>query len=459
MRCTVSTYEELRDLDLAYCFHPSTLLADHQRNGPTIFTEGQGVYVRDIRGKQYLDCRAGLYNCNVGYADPEVAQAAYEQMRKVQFVTSFTSFASEPMIRLSAKVASLLPEGLSRVLLLNSGSEVNEAAIKLARYLNRLEGRPQKVKVVGRKLSYHGATYGIVALTDLERAQDAASPLPGGFLRIEAPYCYHCPYGKSYPTCGVECAWALERLILQEGADTVAAFLGEPVMQIAGAVVPPREYWPIIRQICDKYGVWLIADEVITGLGRTGKMFALEHWGVWPEVLNLSKALGCGYFPMGATVVREEIYQRLLRAAPNPSLWHGFTMSGNPVGCAVALKSIEIVEKRGLVENARLMGERLLSGLERFRELPIVGDVRGLGLFCALEAVRDKATKEPLPESIQKAGGLVKLAMDRGLLVRSSPTRNDLAVITPPLIVTAAEVDKALDILGDCLQELQRQIA
>jgi adenosylmethionine-8-amino-7-oxononanoate aminotransferase len=455
----VSTYEELRDLDLAYCFHPSTALAEHHVNGPTIFTEGRGVFLRDIHGKEYLDCRAGLFNCNLGYGDPEIAQVAYEQMRQVQFVTSFSGFASEPLIRLAAKIASLLPEGLSRVLLVNTGSEVNEGAIKLARFLNRLEGRPQKLQVVGRKLSYHGATYGIVALTDVQRAQEAASPMPGGFLRIEAPYCYRCPYDKSYPTCGVECAWELEKVIQREGPDTVAAFLGEPVMQIAGAIVPPKEYWPIIRQICDKYDVWLIADEVITGLGRTGKMFAMEHWGIWPDVMNISKALGSGYFPMGATVFREDIYQRLLRASPNPSFWHGFTMVGNPVGCAVALKNIEIIEKRGLVENARQMGERLLAGLRQFTELPIVGEARGLGLFCAIEAVQDKQSREPLPERIQKAGGLVKLAQERGLLVRSSPTRSDLAVITPPLIVNAAEIDRALAILGDCLVELQRQVA
>ncbi|MDA8218728.1 MAG: aspartate aminotransferase family protein [Dehalococcoidales bacterium] len=455
----MSTYEELRRLDLAYVFHPCTLLADHLAKGPTIFSEGKGPYLYDIQGKQYLDCRAGLFCVNVGYGDEEVAQAAYEQMRRVQFVTSFTSFASEPLIELSAKLASLLPEGLSRVLLLNSGSEVNEAAIKLARYLNALEGRPRKNKIVGRKLSYHGATYGIVALTDLERAQAAATPLPSGFLRIDAPYCYRCPYGKTYPACGVDCAWELERLIQREGPDTVAAFLGEPVMQIAGAIVPPKEYWPIIRQICDKYAVWFIADEVITGLGRTGKMFALEHWGVWPDVLTTSKAMGAGYFPVGATVFREEIYQRLLWSAPNPSLWHGFTMSGNPVGCAVALKNIEIVEERGLVGNARRMGERLLEGLKKFEELPIVGEVRGLGLFCALEAVRDKQSKEPLPESIQRAGGLVKMAMDRGLLVRSSPTRNDLAVITPPLIVNEEQIDFTLEVIGDSLQALQRQLS
>ncbi|MHB1133037.1 MAG: aminotransferase family protein [Chloroflexota bacterium] len=454
----MSSFDELRELDLNYVFHPNTLLTDHHAKGPTIFTRGEGPYVWDSEGKRYLDCRAGLFCVNVGYGDEEVARAAYEQMTTLQFATSFTHFASEPLIRLSAKLASLLPNGLTRVMLHSSGSEVNEAAVKLARYLNYLEGRPEKNKIVGRKLAYHGATYGIVPLTDLEHAQKAAAPLPSGFLRIDAPYCYRCPCGQDPANCGLECARQLEQLIEREGADTVAAFIGEPVMQIAGALVPPPDYWPTIRQICDKYDVWLIADEVITGLGRTGKTFAMEHWNVVPDVVTVSKAMGAGYFPVGATVFQEEIYQRLRRSSPNPNFFHGFTMSGNPVGCAVALKNIEIVEKRGLVENARRLGERLLAGLERFRELPIVGDVRGLGLFCAIEAVVDKESKEPLPEAIQRAGGLVKLAMDRGLMVRSSPTRNDLAVITPPLIVNEQQIDETLAIIGDSLQALQKQL-
>ena len=448
---------DLRRGNLAHCFHPNTALNEHHKSGPHIFTEGEGVVLRDVQGKEYLDFRSGLLNCNLGYGNEEVAKAAYDQMCELQFVTSFYGLATAPMIRLAEKIASLLPPELSRVLVMNSGSEAVEATFKTARYLNRLEGRPEKNKIISRELAYHGVTIGTVGATGLARSRDAASPLPPGFLRIDPPYCYRCPWGKTYPDCEIDCALELERTILRERPETVAAFIGEPVMQMAGALVPPQEYWPLIREICTKYDVLMIVDEIVTGLGRTGRTWGMEHFGVWPDMLTASKGLVAGFFPLSVTVVKEEIYQRLVHAAPGAGLWHGFTMNGNPVGCAVALKIIQIVERRGLVDNARAMGQQLLDGLNDLRDLPMVGDVRGMGLLTSLELVKDVQTKEPLPSDIQIGQQMLDLTLERGLLVRSPPNRGDV-LLAPPLIVGPTQIDQALSILRDCLVILQQRV-
>ncbi|MBI2939186.1 MAG: aspartate aminotransferase family protein [Chloroflexi bacterium] len=448
----IDDFETLRKLDLAHCLHPSTALADHQAKGPHVYVEGRGCYVKDIDGKEYLECRSGNINCNVGYGDPEVAQAAYDQMVTLQFTNSGGGQATVPYIRLCAKLASLLPPELSRVGIYNSGSEVVEAAIKVSRYVNRLEGRPEKHKVVSRKLAYHGASLGTTPFTDVPRLKKAALPMAPGHVHIEAPYCYRCPFGKTYPSCEVDCARELERVVQQEGPETVAAFLGEPVMQLAGALVPPKEYYPIIRAICDRYDVTMVVDEVVTGLGRTGEIWGLQHWGTWPDIVTTSKAMGSGYFPVGATIIKESLYQRLLKAGPEGMLPHLFTFTGSPVGCAVALKNIEIIEKRGLVENARAMGQRLADGLNEMREMPIVGDVRAIGLLASLELVKDKATREPVPAALMPQ--LNQLTMERGVLVRF-PGPNCI-LMCPPLIIDADQIDRLLRVVRDSLAIFQK---
>lgn len=439
--------ERLRQSDLKHSFHPNTALAQHHQRGPRIMVDGQGVLIRDAAGKEYLDFTSGLLNCILGYGNEEVARAAYEQMCRLQFATSFNGVATEPLIRLAETVASYLPPELGRVLLLSTGSEAVEAAIKIARYVNRLEGRPDKRVIISRKYAYHGVTIGTVPTTDLLRCKSAAAPLPPGYLHMDAPYCYRCPFGKEYPGCGIECAWELERIVRREGPETIAAFLGEPVMQMAGALAPPQEYWPIIREICTRYQVFMIADEIVTGFGRTGEWFGMQHYGVWPDMMAVSKGLAAGFFPMSATIVHEEIYQRLMHAAPGAGLWHGFTMNGNPAGCAAALKIIELIQRQDLVTNARIMGRRLLDGLKR---LPLVGEARGLGLLTSIELVRDAGSKEPFPQAARAALSVAELAQPRGLLLRVPPNRDDL-VIAPPLIVTEAQIDAALNILDDCL--------
>ena len=345
----------------------------------------------------------------------------------------------------------MLSPDLTRILVMSGGSEVNEAAIKLSRYLNRLEGRPEKHKVISRKLAYHGSTVGTVPTTDVLTFAQAASPLPPGYLKIDPPDSYRCSFCNDQPKCNLECARELETTIIREGPETVAAFIGEPVMQF-GAQFPADGYWQSIREICDRYQVFLIMDEVITGLGRTGKLFAFQHWGVWPDLLTFSKALGAGYYPVGVLAAREGIYQRLLNAAPDAGLWHFFTFSGTAVGSAVGLKALEMIERLGLVENARIMGDRLLRGLNSLREFDMVGDVQGIGLLNCVKLVGDKETKEPAPKQLSVR--IEQLTRDRGLLVRLNPARGMLWV-TPPLIVEAAHVDRAVATLRECLAIVQ----
>ena len=450
----MTDYQTLHDLDLAHCFHPSTDLPAHHKRGPMIFAEGNGMWLKDIHGKEYLDCQAGLANCNFGHGNEEVAQAAYDQMRQLQFTTSGNGLASKPLIELTTKLGQMLSPDLTRILVMSGGSEVNEAAIKLSRYLNRLEGRPEKNKVISRKLAYHGSTVGTVPTTDVLTFAQAASPLPPGYLKIDPPDSYRCSFCSDQPKCNLECARELETTIIREGPETVAAFIGEPVMQF-GAQFPADGYWQSIREICDRYQVFLIMDEVITGLGRTGKLFAFQHWGVWPDLLTFSKALGAGYYPVGVLAAREGIYQRLLNAAPDAGLWHFFTFSGTAVGSAVGLKALEIIERLGLVENARIMGDRLLRGLNSLREFDMVGDVQGIGLLNCVKLVGDKETKEPAPKQLSVR--IEQLTRDRGLLVRLNPARGMLWV-TPPLIVEAAHVDRAVATLRECLAIVQDEM-
>jgi adenosylmethionine-8-amino-7-oxononanoate aminotransferase len=454
----MATTITLEDLDLAHVVHPNIGIQELYARGPVVFVEGRGVRLKDSNGNEYLDCRSGLTNCNLGYGNEEVARAAYEQMGGLHFVTSFGRDSSVPLICLSEKIASLLPPDLSRVILLNSGSEANEVAFKTARFLNRLEGRPSKHKIIGRQYGYHGATMGTVPATAASgNFVEAASPLPAGYLQILSPYCYRCPYGKEYPSCGVECgASELERTILREGPDSVAAFVAEPIGRNQGVLVPPPEYWRDIREVCTKYNVLLMGDEVITGLGRTGKLWGFQHFDVWPDILTFGKGMGAGFFPICATVLREDLYQRLREAGPTGAWWGGFTNSGNAVGCTVGLKVLEILERDGLVENSRTMGERLKAGLNDLKGLEIVGDVRGLGLFFAVELVGDKKTKAPLPKEKFLQRRVVDIMAEQGLYLQLGGTiPTESIILAPPLIVTSADVDEILTRVARGLEIVQ----
>jgi len=435
--------------DLAYILHPATALKAHGEVGPTILVEGHDIYVQDLHGRQYIDGLAGLWNVNIGHGRPEIGDAVREQIGRLAFAPSFFGFSNLPAIALAKKLIGLTPPHLTHVFYTSSGSESNESAFKMARYYFKLTGQPQRCKFISRHQAYHGMSMGALSATGIESYRDMASPLVPGFSFIPAPDCYRCELGLRYPACELACAQALDQKLQEEGPDTVAAFIGEPIMGAGGVIVPPPEYWPLIEAICRKYGVLLILDEVTTGFGRTGKCFALEHWDLRPDMLSLAKGLSSGYVPLGASLISEEIYRALVDKAPAGAPFpHGFTANGHPVACVEALKNLDIMEQEQLIEHAAQVGAYFQERLRGFMDHPLVGDVRGLGLLAGLELVRDKASKERF-EPIGHAGSVVmRLAFERGLICRAIL---DTITLAPPLCITTDQVDEVVRIIGEAL--------
>jgi putrescine aminotransferase len=442
--------------DLLYILHPATALQAHREQGPKILVEGHGIYVKDLEGRQFIDGLAGLWNVNVGHGRTEIGDAVRAQIGKLGFAPSFFGFSNLPSIELAKKLIDMTPPHLTRVFYTSGGSETNESAFKIARYYFKLNGQPERFKIVSRNQAYHGVSLGALSATGIQGHRDMAAPLVPGFSFIPAPYCYRCELGLRYPTCELACARALEEHLRDEGPDTVAAFIGEPVMGAGGAIVPPPEYWPTIEAICREYGVLLILDEVITGFGRTGKRFALEHWDLRPDMLSLAKGISSGYVPLGASIITEEIYRDLVdKAPPGVPFPHGFTYNGHPVACVAALKNLEILEQERLIDRAAEVGAYFQERLRSFLDHPLVGDVRGLGLIAGIELVRDKASRERF-EPIGKAGALLtQLAFERGLICRAIL---DTVAFAPPLCITTSQVDDLVRIFGEALDRGQEEL-
>jgi adenosylmethionine-8-amino-7-oxononanoate aminotransferase len=420
--------------------------------GVLVLEKGEGCTVWDINGRAYFDAFAGIAVVNVGYGRQEIADAIAAQVRQLNYVNGL-AYSAPATINLGHKLAEILPQGLSRVFFCSGGSEATESAMKIAKQYHVLRGEAKRFKIIGRWESYHGATYGSMSVSGNFRrvTHRYFEPLMPGALHVPAHYCYRCQFGMSYPACELRCAEAIEQEIQNNGEETIAAVIGEPVPAGPGALVPPPEYWPRVRQICDQHGVLLIADEVIDGFGRTGRMFACEHWGLVPDIITLAKGLSSGYAPIGAAAVRLDIAQAFV-GEDEKALRHVFSFGGHPPSCAAALKNIEIIEREGLVQNARLMGNRLLDGLETLRSHPIVGDVRGIGLLCGLELVTDRRAKTPI--SADHGRKLTRYLLEEGVLTRAGAIL-DLA---PPLCVTAEQIDWLLGVLDRVLGRLEKEI-
>ena len=420
---------------------------------------GKGIYMWDHDGKQYLDGASGAIICNIGHGDPRVLDAINEQAKQ-GFFCYRTQFENVPAHSLAQKLVENSMPHLNRVFFVSSGSEAVESALKLCHQYYYARGE-SRYAVISRWPSYHGATMGALAVTasgGLEipfRSQMRSSP------RIPAPYCYRCAYDMEYPSCGLRCAHALEQCILDHGQRNIAAFIAEPVTGASGgAIVPPEGYFDIIQETCKKYDIFLILDEVMTGYGRTGKFFAYEHWNVEADIVALSKGMGAGYYPLGATLAREEIVHTVLA---DGGFQHGHTSAGNPMACAVGDKIIDIMLEEKLSENAAAMGELLGAGLKKLGEqFECVGDVRGLGLLWAMEFVADRKTKEPFPAN-WNLGAIIKAeAFDEGLIVYPRRPINGLKgehiLIAPPLIITEEQVGELLEKLEKALARLQKKV-
>jgi adenosylmethionine-8-amino-7-oxononanoate aminotransferase len=439
-------YQELIERDISHVIHPQYLQGDQRK--AIILESGKGAVLTDVRGKEYIDGLSSLWNVAIGHGRTELGEVAAEQMGKLGFANAYTGYTNKPAIELAEKLCRLSYPNMDGVFFANSGSEANEVAFKIARFYHYLKGNPEKVKIIARRNAYHGGTLATTAATGIPAFWRGFGPLDPTFIRAGTNYCYHCEWGKTYPGCGLECAEAIEETILREGPDTVAAVIAEPVHGAGGVIPPVPEYFPKLREICDRYNVLLIADEVITGFGRTGRWFALRNWDVEPDIVSFAKAVTSAYIPLSGTIVSKEIHDAILQSEDR--FMHGMTNSAHPTACAVALKNLQIMEEEGLVENAASMGQRMQDGLRTLLNEDGVGDVRGIGLIAGVEIVDDKEKHKPFPAELGVGPRLVALCNEKGLISRNF---GDSFLLAPPLVVSAEQVDSMVNILREAIQE------
>ena len=425
-----------------------------EKGDPAIFVSGEGVHVTDALGNTSIDGMSGLWLKNVGYGRKEIAVAAYEQMLNLTYMPLGTT--TEPTIRLAEKISQIAPGDMTRSFFTSGGSEAVETALKLSRAYFKRVGEPNRTKFISRKGSYHGATMGALALggSHLYPKLDYEPLMPGVF-HVPQPLPYRCEFGGVTPEeCAELCVNAVEEMIKFQDPETIAAVFAEPISSPMGCAVPGDNYWPRLREICDRYGVLLIADEVITGFGRTGKMFATEHWGVVPDMMTVAKGITSGYIPMGGCITRGEISDAFI-GSQKASFKHVITFGGHPVAAAAALKNIEIMEEEGMVENAAKQGAYLLDGLNEMKEkYQMIGDVRGLGLFCGLELVADRETKEYFPAEADLANRITQGFAENGLLLRGGDRMN----VAPPLCITSSEVDDLVTIMDKVFDQVSKDL-
>ena len=438
--------DETRRDAFDHCIFPLANIADVNRDGPNIYVRGEGVELVDQNGRSYLDMMSSHTRANsLGYGCEEIARAVYEQLRKVHYVGTYDNFV-EPAVALAKKLAELTPGALSHVMFVSGGSEAVEAALKLAKQYQTQSGRkPRAYKVISRWNAYHGSTMGALSVTDWLGTRHISEPGVPGTTLIPGPTRYRNPFGMPDEDYADFCASYLEQQIQHEGPDLVAAFIAEPVMQANGVQVPPAGYFTRVREICDRYGVLLIIDEVITGFGRTGAWFASEHFGVEPDIMTMAKAMTAGYFPMGAMIARRDIVDAL------PVFRHVHTFSGHGGGVAAALANIAICERDGVIGKARDNGRYFLDELKSaLGELPIVGDVRGIGMWIAVDLTADRRTKAPFTDDTARA--IVRRMKERGVLASTiGATAIEMA---PPLIAEREHLDRAVAATAEAVRHV-----
>jgi len=453
----MTTTKDLRDTAHRHLWMQTKGWRDMAEEGePIIVAEAKGLSITDTEGREWLDVNGGYASVTVGYGRTEIADAVLKQMTELAYYPEQT--AAPPTIRLAEKIGELTPGDLERSWLVAGGSEANETAIKMARAYHARRGNGGRYKIISRRGSYHGATGGVawmgrsqggVNLSDYE-------PEPLGLVSAPQPYPYRCEFGGQTPSeCAVLCAEALERVILSEGPDMVAAFIGEPITSSIGAIVPGPEYWPRVREICDRYGVLLIDDEVVCGFGRTGRMFGIEHFGVVPDIMTMAKGLGSSYVPIGSVVATTQVADAFVG---EENVFHAaLTAGGHPVATAAALANIAIIEGEGLVNRSAEMGGYFLNLLtDLSASHPIIGDVRGIGLLLGVELVSDRETKAGFPESFRIIDRMTEKFRQRGLLLRMLGPQ--ILQMAPPLCVTHDEVDRIVADVDSALSELETEL-
>ena len=431
-------------LDIASHLHPYTNARKHESAGPMVVTEGKGIYIYDDQGREYIEGLAGLWYAALGFSEERLVQAATEQLRKLPCYHSFTHKAPMPTIELAARLLEIAPVPMSKVFFANSGSEANDTVIKMIWYYNNALERPEKKKIISRIKGYHGVTVATASLTGLPfNHRDFDLPI-AGILHATCPHYYRFGQdGETEEDFATRCAAELEQLILDQGPETIAAFIGEPVMGAGGVIVPPRTYWEKIQAVLKKYDVLLVADEVICGFGRTGNMFGCQTFDIKPDIMTMAKALSSGYQPISAVMISDPVYQTLAdNSAKIGTFGHGFTYSGHPVPAAVALETLKIYEERDIVAQVQRVGPRLQDGLRRYADHPLVGEVRGVGLIAGVELVADRASKAPFDPAGKVGAYLTARAEAHGLIIRNLM---DTIAFCPPLIITEEQIDVLLE--------------
>lgn len=429
----------LREMDLQHLIHGEVHFREFYRKGPVIITRAEGSTVYDSEGNAYLDAQGGLGLVNIGYGRKEIAAIAARQMEELMYYHTYFHFSNDAAVRLAAKLAAMAPDGLGKVFFTLGGAEAVESAVKLARLYQRAQGRVGGDKIICLNLAYHGNTMGALSATGLAKHKELFGPLVPGFVHIAAPDRFEGPWGYDDPEAGARYAAMLEQRILEEGPETVAAFLAEPILGVGGVIIPPDDYWRHIRAVCDKYGLLWIADEVMTGFGRTGATWAVEHCGALPDVICTAKGLTSGYLPLGAIIIRDRIIAAIADA--DLPFTHGFTYAGHPVACAVAMANIAIYEREELAARAARTGALFMERLAA-RANPHIGDIRGKGLMIGVELVRKAGSGERIPG----LGFAVEAAaFKEGVITGVAPYREAL-LLTPPLVLTEAEVDRLVDV-------------
>lgn len=456
---TTTQQSPLAQQDKDNLFHPFTSIVEHLETGPLVMARAEGTRVYDEHGREFLDAMAGLWCVNVGYGRPEVIEAITRQVSTLPFYHSFASMSNEPAIRFADAIVKRAPGNMSKVFFCNSGSEANDTHVKLAWYYNNLRGKPEKKKIISRESAFHGVTVAAGSLTGLPHVHKAFDlPIPQ-VIHVEKPHHYwEADEGMTEAEFSQKLARQLDERIEREGPDTVAAFIAEPVMGAAGVVPPPEGYFPAIAAVLKKHDVLLIADEVICGFGRLGKLFGSDVYDIEPDMVTMAKGLTSGYIPMAAAVISEKVWNVLKEGSSELGVFgHGFTYTGHPVAAAAGLASLGVIEKEGLVDNAANVGAHLQDKLRAtFASHPLVGEVRGLGLIAGIELVKDKDAKKPFDPAKGVAKRLSNAALDEGLICR--PIGNAV-VFAPPLILTVSEADELVDKLSKALDTVTADIA
>jgi PLP-dependent transaminase len=422
----------IADLDMRHVVHPHQVVGRPKQ--PIVFVEGRGAQIRDEQGNWYIDGTCGLWVCPVGHGRHELAEAARQQMETLEYYASFWEFTNAPAAELAAKLAEISPRGIEHVFFTNGGSEGAETAIKLARLAWQAQGASERTIVLSRKMAYHGVSYGALSATGIPPLREGFGPLADDFVQLDVPYPLH-----GTTTDGL--IEQLEAVIADLGANRIAAFIGEPVIGVGGMIPPHDDYWPRVQEVLRREGILMICDEVVTGFGRTGEWFGSNHWGgLEPDMMITAKGLTSGYFPLGAVLIADRVIEML----DGQAFRHGFTYNGHPTGCAVALENLAIIEREGLIERARVLGERLLAGLKTLEELPTVVEARGFGMMAGLELQVEDATE--LAERIRAAGVIVRATGQK-------------LVMSPPLVIEEAEIDKLVEVLGKELPVTKAAVA